>query len=72
MKENDKLNIITILGVLGIGFALIWAISCTNIPVEIKSQFADLILMLTSGLIGFLSRGFSRQSNSEEPPKETP
>lgn len=66
MKENERLNIIIVIGVLITIFSLICATSFASIPQEIKEKYTDLIMVIISGLIGFLSRGFTRQSVSSQ------
>lgn len=66
MKENERLNMIIVIGVLMVIFSLIGATAFTTVPQEIKEKYTDLIMVVISGLIGFLSRGFTRQSVSSQ------
>lgn len=70
MKSSERLNVIIITGVLVTVFAIIAANSFTATPAEIKEKYSDLIMVIVSGLIGFLSRGASMQSAFPEPKKE--
>lgn len=66
MKENERLNVIIVVGVLLVIFSLVGATAFTSVPQEIKEKYTDLIMVVISGLIGFLSRGFTRQSVSSQ------
>lgn len=69
MRENERLNIIIVVGMLLVVFSLVGATAYTSVPQEVKAKYTDLIMVVVSGLIGFLSRGFTRQSvttSSEE------
>ena len=69
MKENERLNTIIVVGFLLVIFSLITTTAFANVPLGIKEKHTDLIVVIISGLIGFLSRGFTRQNVLEEPEK---